>query len=84
MIQRGQLTMGEVDVLMRALRYREVTGQWPALRSLRAWWGGHTASLEADRLIERGLLEVVQERRGPGRWLSKVAVVKLGPGGHGG
>ena len=82
MIQRGQLTMGEVDVLMRALRYREVTGQWPALRSLRAWWGG--VGPEGARLTDRGLLVVVEERRGPGRWLSKVAVVRLGPGGGGG
>lgn len=74
--------MGEVDVLMRALRWKEVTGQWPALRSLRAWWGG--VSQEVARLTARGLLEVVEEQRGPGRNQAKVAVVKLGPGGHGG
>ena len=82
MIQRGQLTMGEVDVLMRALRYREATGQWPALRSLRAWWGG--VGPEVARLTARGLLEVVEERRLPGHVKARVAVVRLGPGGGGG
>lgn len=82
MIQRGLLTMGEVDVLARALRYREATGQWPALRSLRAWWGG--AGREVAQLTARGLLEVAEERRGPGRRPAKVVQVRLGPGGVGG
>ena len=74
--------MGEVDVLMRALRWKEATGQWPAMRSLRAWWGG--VGREVARLTARGLLEVVEERREPGRNLARVVVVKLGPGGDGG